>query len=200
VPVETMRVIFKDGTYLEMVVFKKPVKESNWFGKGNGYIDYAVRSDNVDATLAALNGAGVAFSGPYTNGADQKAIYPTKASAPHAIPYVVGYADHAAAIPVSAATHANGATGIIDIGVCSKDPQATKGKLEKVLGAGPTEDHGQSVRFAAGSTAITVTNAWNEALQGSLLVKGEAPYNIKLSGGTAGAKLNLSGLDIEFAG
>jgi hypothetical protein len=49
-------VVFADGTYLELVGFRKPAPQHRWWGYAGagGYADFAVLSDDLDADVAAL--------------------------------------------------------------------------------------------------------------------------------------------------
>ncbi|KAI9033506.1 hypothetical protein DFJ74DRAFT_701593 [Hyaloraphidium curvatum] len=204
-PLDHMWVTLPDGTFIELIKFKKTGTGLSWEGKGNGWIDYCLYVDNAAEYQKYLENNGLPYHGPYGDAnAPAIQIYPkTEAAAPHLLPFVIQWNDRSKHVPMDAAatTHGNEAKGFKDIQVVAKDvPKATEA-YKKLLGAEPTEAHGASARFASGPGTITITDAWGAPLKAQLLTKGEGIYKLLVTTSRAdlvGTTVTLDGADVEF--
>lgn len=66
-------IAFADGTYFELIAFKEPIPpaQHRWgarLAQGEGLIDYAVRSTNVESDLATITPCGLPTYGPIDMG------------------------------------------------------------------------------------------------------------------------------------
>ncbi len=61
-------IAFDDGSYIELIAFYQPNEAHRWWKwkvSGGGFIDYCMRSSNLDEDLAAFSAAGVVYGAPY---------------------------------------------------------------------------------------------------------------------------------------
>jgi len=68
-------VIFEDGTYLELIAYKRPAPEARWWQagarSGEGLVDYALLPDNISNVIEEAGRRGLALDGP-NEGARQR--------------------------------------------------------------------------------------------------------------------------------
>src|SRR5438874_5895943 len=64
-------VAFADGSYLELIAFKRPNDQHRWWGVaqgGGGFIDFCMATDDLAADIQAFRDAGVKMSDPSAGG------------------------------------------------------------------------------------------------------------------------------------
>src|SRR5689334_10845523 len=64
-------VAFADGSYLELIAFKRGAPEHRWWrfaALGEGIIDFALLPDNIEEDIAAIHRRGLPFLGPEPGG------------------------------------------------------------------------------------------------------------------------------------
>src|SRR5947209_3775333 len=60
-------VAFADGSYLELIAFKRPAPAHRWWrhvAEGEGLVDFALPPDAIAADLATVQHRGLAYQGP----------------------------------------------------------------------------------------------------------------------------------------
>ena len=68
-------IAFQDGSYLELIAFKRPAPEHRWWrhttiGTGEGLIDFALLPTDITQTITELRGRSLNYTGPF----DRRAI------------------------------------------------------------------------------------------------------------------------------
>lgn len=139
---------FQDGTYLELIAFWDPNDTTHpWHQRlagPRGLIDFALRSDALDADVAALAQRGLHYTAPQEGSRERpdgvmvvwKGAMPvdTEAKLPFLIEDVT---DRERRVPSEAATHANGVTGVERIVVAVDDLAAATRRYALLLGSDP---------------------------------------------------------------
>jgi catechol 2,3-dioxygenase-like lactoylglutathione lyase family enzyme len=218
-------VSFADGSYLELIAFREPDRpqEHKWWGrfaKGEGTVDFALLTDDVQAEATRLQAAGIATDDPQDGGrlrpdGQRIAWRNLSLAAPGSpLPFVIeDVTERALRVPPGAATeHANGATGVAGLVLLVADLDRTAEPFTALLEtsgepSAPTiEGVRRARRFRLGRQWIELAEAepGAAALQRHITERGAGPYVIILAGAapeTAAFPSDLAhGARIRFGG
>ena len=197
---------FADGTYLELIAFTAPDKESphRWWrrlAKGEGFIDYAVLSDGLDADAAAMRARDVDAESPVVGGRDRpdgqhvgwKNLHLTAAPARMALPFAIeDTTPRSLRVPSGdSAAHANGAAAASSLTLIVTDLAAAVRRLGAVLdqpGEPTSHDAGEAHTFRVGSQELILLHPTDpDSDAGRHLTSfGDSPYELTLNAGGAG--------------
>ena len=209
-------VTFDDGAYLELIAFKdKQVKPDHKWGaklaQGEGFLDFALGSDDLAAEAARLDQAGLEHSGvrplgrlrPDGQRIDWLLLNATDET--HPLPFLIeDITPRELRVPGGdAAKHPVTAKGVTGVRVLVRDLAAAAARLETLLGTAGS-DIAAAITGGAAAKRFTLGSQWIELIQPSaeaadlqayLAERGGAPYEIVLAGATApnGALLPLAG-------
>jgi len=163
-------VAFGDGTYFELIAFPDPRDTGGnpWAtalrDSGEGLVDFALRTDDLDAEVTNLQAAGIPVVGPVEGGRTrpdgQSLSWRTiRFDAPSAPFYCHDITDRTLRVPGGeATTHANGATAVHGIVIPVGNLEETTA-LYAALTGDDGEIAGDRARFNAGNQFIELTIA-----------------------------------------
>jgi catechol 2,3-dioxygenase-like lactoylglutathione lyase family enzyme len=194
-------VAFSDGAYFELIAFKgeagggggAPGWRSTLESAGEGLVDYALRTDDLDAEVAALTAAGLHVQGPYDGGRfrpdgqriDWQIIRFDEPGLPF---YCFDVTERSLRVPHGEAwNHANGVTGVERVRFLVADLDAASNSYAALTGApgGDIEGSGDVARareFPIGSAFVELVQpAAGGALRETLAARGERPFEIVLT-------------------
>jgi hypothetical protein len=218
-------IAFADGTYFELIAFKEPnpPAEHRWgarLAQGEGLIDYAVRSSDVEADLAAIAARGLPTSGPIAMGRVRpdgqriawrigSAGMPGRAEGQSALPFLIeDVTPRALRVPGDDATrHALGVTRVAGVRLVVADLGASAVALAALLGV---EGHTAPSPFTGASTTMRfpTDTQWLELVQPTdpasalgqyLHARGEGPYEVLLGADDAAQSGSGRLLSLELA-
>lgn len=194
---------FGDGAYFELIAFTEPDKPQahRWWQKsttGEGTVDFALVSADLDAEAERLRAAGIAVDGPHDGGrkrpdGQQLAWRMLSISSDEApLPFIIEdvTARELRVPPGDATRHPLGITGIAGVAVLVPDLDRASTVYEALLGmageattpaiAGVTRGR----RFRVGPHWIELAEPAPDAtaLQAHMANRGIAPYEIVLTG------------------
>jgi catechol 2,3-dioxygenase-like lactoylglutathione lyase family enzyme len=173
-------VAFADGTYFELIAFRDPRETGGnpWASvlreSGEGLVDFALRTDDLDREVASLRAGGLEPIGPVAGGRvrpdGQQVAWRTirfdEAAAPF---YCHDETDRSLRVPGGAeAVHANGVTNVLGITLPVSDLAAASSFYGKVTGSDGVEIAGRR-RFMVGHQAIDLR-----------VMEGDRPYEVNL--------------------
>lgn len=204
---------FGDGVYLELIAFTEPDKEvpHRWWrrlAKGEGFIDYALLSSDLDTETTAMRGRDVDVEEPVVGGRDRpdgehvgwKNLHLTAAPARMALPFVIeDTTPRTLRVPGDdSARHANGATGVSSLTLIVTDLAAASRRLGAVLdqpGESTTHAEGKAHTFAVGPHALILLQPTETDSDAGKHLKtyGDCPYELTLTG-AGGLNLRANGL------
>jgi catechol 2,3-dioxygenase-like lactoylglutathione lyase family enzyme len=216
---------FADGAYFELIAFREPNRpqEHKWwarFAKGEGTVDFALRSESLDFEGDRLKQAGIEIDGPHDGGRvrpdGQRIAWRNLglAATGTALPFMIeDVTTRDLRVPTGAATeHDLGVAGIAGLILPVADLDQATGPYQTVLDR-PGESSTSTVdgvrrarRFRFGSQWIELAEADAGAadLQRHIAERGAGPYEIVLAGaGKNGERLPLDlahGARIRFEG
>jgi hypothetical protein len=196
---------FADGAYLELIAFTEPDKEvpHRWWrrlAKGEGFVDYALLSDNLDDDAAAMRTRKVDVEDPVVGGRDRpdgqhvgwKNLHLTAAPARMALPFVIeDTTARSLRVPSGdTAAHPNGAAGVSSLTLIVTDLPAAVRRLGAVLGhpGEPTfHEAGDAHTFRVGLQDLVLLHPTDAASEAGQHLKdfGDSPYELVLSAGGA---------------
>lgn len=157
-------VSFADGTYLELLAFKRTMPEHRWSRHvvgGPGLIDFALLPTTIEADIVAARQRNLAISDPLAGGRlrpDGVQLEWQSATAEAAeLPFLCGdVTPRELRVPGGAATqHANGVAGIAELVVSVNDLVASVGRYEALLGSPPSSAENVA-RFRLGESQIAL--------------------------------------------
>ncbi|HEX5416958.1 MAG TPA: VOC family protein [Chloroflexota bacterium] len=194
---------FGDGTYFELIAFHEPEtpQEHRWWerlSRGEGLVDYALLSDDLNAEAARVRGAGLPLRGPADGGRlrpdGQELIWRSFFLGPGvsktALPFVIeDLTPRELRVPGGAASsHQLPVTRVAGISLVVADLAAASEEFQALLNLAPAVRDvpglGPTARFQLGAQ-------WLELIQPSapgtpaaehLRRLGEGPYEVVLSG------------------
>jgi hypothetical protein len=184
-------VVFADGTYLELIAFRRPAPEHRWWrhvAAGAGLIDFALLPDAIEADVAAARERGLRFGEPRPGGRlrpdGQRVAWQIALPETPDLPFLCGdVTPRSLRVPGGAARqHPNGVTGIADVVVAAADPGASAERYRDLLGvsgAGPS--------FALGAGRIVLASASEPTARARLAARGEGPCALRLRSGSVSA-------------
>jgi catechol 2,3-dioxygenase-like lactoylglutathione lyase family enzyme len=209
---------FADGSYFELIAFARPdePQEHRWWQKftnGEGTVDFALLSADLDTEAEELRDAGIAVNGPNDGGRTRpdgrqiawKMLSISSDDAP--LPFVIeDVTTRELRVPPGAATqHPLGVTGIAGVTVLVPDLDRAAAVYTTFLGD-PGEPitseiegirRGTRITFGPHWIALAEPEAGATALQAFIADRGIAPYEIVLTGGGSGT--DLLPLDLTHA-
>lgn len=203
-------VAFADGSYFELIAWKDPDTpvDTDWwrrFQAGEGFIDYALRTDDLDAEVDRLRAAGLDVPEPHAGGRTRPDGQPVEwrnlqfgPRSSGSLPfYCHSMNDRALRVPsADAAIHANGVTGVAGITIVVQDLESAAEDYARLTGTDGEElianarDTGRGRRFdirattgAAGVHLDLVTAAVDDSNLGRVAAgRGEVPVMVTLRG------------------
>jgi len=201
-------VSFADGSYFELIAWKRPETpvDTEWwrrFKDGEGFIDYALRTDDLDTEVARLRASGLDVPEPEAGGRtrpDGKRVEWRNLrfgpGSSGALPfYCHSTNDRSLRVPSDdAAVHPNGVTGVAGITIVVADLDVATRDYARLTGTEGEElianarDTGRGRRFeAAGINLDLVAAAVEDSSLGRVVTeRGEVPVMVTLrDGGTA---------------
>ncbi|MGC4104745.1 MAG: VOC family protein [Thermomicrobiales bacterium] len=210
-------VTFQDGVYFELIAFRA-VEGGNDVWRdvltraGEGYVDYALRTNDLDAEAEVLRAGGLDVLEPLSGGRfrpdgvrlDWRNLRFGEASAASLPFYCFDETDRSLRVPSGAASvHANGVTGVGAVRIVVRDLAASRADYAVLTGAdGVTlapwsDDIAGAVRFPVGTSGAVVDllepAAGENPLRAHLDSRGERPYEVVLAGsGTTTGLLPLA--------
>ncbi|MGI8485471.1 MAG: VOC family protein [Thermomicrobiales bacterium] len=196
-------VAFDDGAYFELIAFKNPDQEQahKWwhrFAQGEGLIDYALRTDNLDQEVQDLRDRGLDASDPIDGGRfrpdgvrlDWQTIRFDGASSPALPFYCFDLTERHLRVPDGEATHhANGITGVAGVTVVVGDMAAvgpqfaklTNEQGESLLDAFPDAEHAQQFRVANAWVQVVQPTIHASDLRQQLELHGDSLFSVSLT-------------------
>jgi catechol 2,3-dioxygenase-like lactoylglutathione lyase family enzyme len=196
-------VSFGDGAYFELIAFKNPDKEQEhkWWAKlhnGEGTVDYALLSSDLDAEAKRLQQAGVAVDGPHNGGRKRpdgiEIAWKTLGLNVDGVPLPFVLEDvtaHGLRVPPGQATrHALDAPAVAGLTILVPNLDRAAPVYEALLGTpgGSSAPNIEGVRrgrrFTLGTQWIELAEPYPSAaaLQKHIQERGAAPYEIVLAG------------------
>lgn len=195
-------IAFTDNTYFELIAWNDPDRPSNhpWWKRlqaGEGFVDYALRTADLDLEIARLREAGFEVPDPTPGGRmrpDGEAVeWQTVRLDPERYPSLPFYChstnDLSLRVPSGqAAIHANGATGIHKIFIGVADLERASADHEIVAGIAFEDDHQQPTanrwrQFRVGTYNIVLIDPEepDSDVARSIASRGEVPIEVALS-------------------
>jgi hypothetical protein len=218
-------VTFQDGAYFELIAFRDVAQPhgTHWpetLRHGEGLVDYALRTNDLDQEVLDLRAAGLDVGEPRDGGRfrpdgqriDWRTLRLSDVSGPSPLPfYCHDETERTLRVPDGdAAVHENGVTGVAGITVVVRDLDATSESFTALSGSegdavtSALEGAGRARRFAIGDAWIELVEpaATSSALRTYLDERGELPYEVTLvapdgrgdlivAGNTHGARLRV---------
>ncbi|MCJ2059723.1 VOC family protein [Methylobacterium sp. J-048] len=191
-------VVFADGTYLELIAFRRPDPDSRWWRlldrAGEGFVDYALRPDDVGAAIARANARGLDFEGPFDGGRarpDGAVLRWQTARSPRSdVPFLCGdLTPRALRVPEGAARHhANEVSGIAEVAVAVRDPAVSARRYQALLAT----DHGQTAFTLGGSVLRLAARESGIEVARALDARDEGPYAVRFRSPGPAAELDLA--------
>lgn len=196
-------VTFQDGAYFELIAFRGDASGhgTHWprtLAKGEGFVDYALRTDDLNEELSALRAAGLDYSDPIPGGRFrpdgqridwQNIRYGDREQPSHLPFYCHDLTERPLRVPDGdAAIHANGITGVAGVTVVVADLDAATRDFAALTGHEGVEAE-STIHDVARARRFPVGRAWIEAVQPSqrdselrayLETRGELPYEVTL--------------------
>lgn len=194
-------VTFEDGTYFEMIAFFEPdtQQDHRWWPRvadGEGLIDYALLSDDLNTDAATFRGRDLAIEGPADGGRKrpdgQELIWRSamlgRGIGNPTLPFVIeDVTARDLRVPGgSASQHPLGAARVAGLTLVTDNLDEAARALTSLLGA-PGEDviadEGAMLRFAIGGQWLAVLQPGdaNGAAGQYLRARGEGPYEVTLA-------------------
>ncbi len=180
-------VAFQDGSYLELIAFKRPAPEHRWWkysqvGEGEGLIDFALLPVNIGQTIEEARQRGLDYSGPLPGGRlrpDGQALrWETGLPPVGGLPFLCAdVTPRALRVPQGEAQqHPNGVTGISIVQAFTPDLTNSQAQYIALLGQTGVEEKGD-IRFSLGQTYLSLS-------QNPGLADLEGPYALTLKAAT----------------
>lgn len=183
-------VSFADGTYLELLAFRREAPQHTWWrhvAGGEGLIDFALLPGDTGADVAAARGRGLAIDGPFDGGRLRpdgvRLAWQTARPGNPALPFLCGdVTDRALRVPHGAAhQHPNGTTGIADVAIAVADLAHDSADYARLLGLPAEVDRPDQYRFQLGAHPILLTPAGADpAAAKRLAVRGPGIFRLRL--------------------
>ncbi len=213
-------VTFQDGAYFELIAFKgegggAPGWRSTLVDAGEGLVDFAFRTNDLDAEVEVLKGNGIDVQGPYPGGRfrpdgqriDWRNIRLEHEGASKLPFYCFDETPRPLRVPDGEASiHANGVTGVAGLTIVVRNLEGSSAAYAAITGSEgeeiTVEGANGARRFTAGPAAIDLVEpAEGSALATYLEQRSEVPYEVALvtptgtgelaTGNTHGARLRL---------
>jgi len=185
-------VVFADDTYLELIAFKRPAPEHQWFRHaaiGEGLIDFALLPGAIEDDIASARERGLAIEGPTPGGRlrpdGQRVAWRTGRALTPDLPFLCSdVTPRALRVPEGAARqHANSVTGIAGLTVAVADLDASAARYRALLG---TYEHGLTFRLSTAMIVLAGSDSGDMARE-RLARRGEGPLALTLRINIAGS-------------
>jgi catechol 2,3-dioxygenase-like lactoylglutathione lyase family enzyme len=204
-------IAFADGSDLELISFLYPVPGHPWFvalALGGGLVDFCMRTDDLEADVAALRGSGVAIGDPSTMTRERPDRYLLKwvLAIPHPpfngqVPFLIRDDTPRDQRVPREREHRNGVNGIDSIAVAVEDPAASSRGYARVLGR-PGEPvrrpelEANGVSFAVGPNRVELLapTASPGPLGEWLRARGASPFSVRLRAEHGAARRDFAGI------
>jgi catechol 2,3-dioxygenase-like lactoylglutathione lyase family enzyme len=198
-------VTFQDGSYFELIAFRNGGEGhgTHWpitLRKGEGIVDYALRTSDLEQEVRDLRVSGLDYSDPKDGGrfrpdgqrVDWQTIrYGEGASVPGRLPfYCHDLTERTLRVPGGAnAVHANGVTGIAGVSVVVRDLDAASKDFAALTGDAGSDVQSTLPPNVSGARRFSMGPAWIEVVQPAehaselrayLENRGELPYQVTL--------------------
>lgn len=195
-------VAFEDGSYFELIAWKSAdaTTKNAWYERlqqGEGFVDYAVRSVDLEKDVERLRQAGMDVPDPEPGGRNrpdgQRVEWQTLRFDPARYPYLPFYChstnDRTLRVPGGEeAVHPNGATGVGTIFIGVKDLDSASAAYQTVAGIGFEEHRHEQPeenrwhRFRIGTFDIVLVEPLDpdSDLAQSIAARGEVPIEVTL--------------------
>jgi catechol 2,3-dioxygenase-like lactoylglutathione lyase family enzyme len=157
-------VSFADGTYLELLAFRREVPSHRWWrhvATGEGLIDFALLPGAIAEDVAAAQTRGLSLTGPLPGGRTRpdgvNLVWQTAYAEAPELPFLCGdVTPRELRVPHGLAHHhPNGATGIFRLTVAVDDLEVSAARYAALLGRAPLEDPGRRI-FKLGSGYVAL--------------------------------------------
>ena len=179
-------IVFADGTYIELIAFKRPNPEFRWWRvldeAGDGLVDFALLPGDIAADVAAAKARGLDLDGPNDGGRlrpdGERLEWRTARAATSDLPFLCGdVTPRRLRVPEGdVRRHANGALGIAGIEVAVQNPEASARRYAALLGA--TASPGAPIALAGGRSSVVLVGPDRAAAV--LAARGEGPVALTL--------------------
>ncbi len=191
-------VAFADGSYLELIAFKRPAPEHRWWeyvATGEGLITFALLPTAIEEDIAAARQRGLALEGPQPGGRfrpdGQEIKWQNGTAQTHDLPFLCAdVTPRALRVPDGPAwQHPNGVMGIASLTIVVADLNASIQRYQALLGLAPQPDPPladleatQTTAFVMGTTTIILAEAapGPGLLGGQIGIRGESPFALAL--------------------
>ena len=200
-------VIFEDGSYLELIAWKRPDPGNRWsdvfHAQGEGYVDHALLPDDIDRVVAAAQARGLDIETPVPGGRQPPegvGLYCKTARSPRPdVPFLCGdVTPRRLRVQEDAATRRqpNGVTGVAEITVAVRDAEASAARYAALLGQDPpgatetmeilgTPAEVAQLVLANGTRVRLASPIATGELEAALVQRGEGPVAVRFRGGAA---------------
>jgi catechol 2,3-dioxygenase-like lactoylglutathione lyase family enzyme len=196
-------VVFADGSYLEIIAYRRPDPTELWWKllteDGEGIVDFAVVPDNTQKDVAAARARGLSLKGPTTGGRlrpdgvrlDWQIVRPETRD----LPFWCGdVTPRSLRVPEGEhRQHANGVLGIALVRVDVADVATSAARSGALVGKEVVSGSAELARIGIGSTVFELAGPKKEADRSRLELRGEGVSSVVLRG-SAAADLDLSRL------
>jgi catechol 2,3-dioxygenase-like lactoylglutathione lyase family enzyme len=193
-------VVLADGAYLELIAFKRPDPNNRWSrvyeSAGEGFVDYALLPDNIDAVVAAAQQRGLDMADPEPGGRHRpdgaRLEWKTARSPRSDVPFLCGDVTPRSLRVQEGEIrrHGNGVVGVLALTVAVQDLAASLRRNAALLGT--PDVGGVQTGIVHGSLAQTATlvlgngmhltlaspTATEGALASHLAARGEGPFSV----------------------
>jgi len=199
---------FADGTYLELIAFKKPNPAHRWWyyqAIGEGLIDFALLPEDITAEVAAIRGRGLALQGPFPGGRvrpdGQRINWQTAMATTRDLPFLCAdVTPRALRVPGGEVwAHFNGVSGVARLGIVVSNLTESVSRYQALLGSAPqSQTQDGEATFTIGAAAIMLVEPKADRhpeLAAYLDTHGPGPYNLVLR--TAGDERGGPALDLN---
>lgn len=184
-------VSFADGTYLELLAFRREAPEHRWWrhsAAGEGLIDFALLPGAITADVAAARARGLPMVGPFPGGRERpdgvRLEWQTALAEAPELPFLCGDVTARELRVPHPARHGNGATGIFRVTVAVRDVEASAARYAALLGQGPLVEPGRRLfKLGAGYIALQEPGAGaleRAAVEARLERRGEGVASLAL--------------------
>lgn len=198
-------VVFQDGSYLELIAWKRPDVGMRWsevyHSAGEGLVDHALLPTNIEADVAAAQRRGLDMASPIPGGRlrpdGERLDWQTARSPGSDVPFLCGdITPRGLRVQEGdVRRHANGVTGVAELTIAVRDLDSSRTRYAALLGTDAADGveagdvGGAPARFATltlgNGTAVRLANpaAGEGPLAASLAARGEGPFSVVFAGG-----------------
>jgi catechol 2,3-dioxygenase-like lactoylglutathione lyase family enzyme len=197
-------VIFEDGSYFELIAFKKERPGWRWWellqNSGEGLVDYALLPSEVERDFDAVRARGLELEGPTDGGRTrldgQQLVWKTARGYTSDLPFLCGdVTPRALRVPEGEVRqHDNGAVGVAGITIAVADLNASIVRYRALLNVEPRLHTGlpglgaSLAAFQLGQSSVILASPAGDAhpgnagaaLRAQLSARGEGPYAVAL--------------------